>query len=88
MTEVPWKDADICEGTVPQQAILYPRPVVLECQECGWVGYWYPAEDKIDTGYRVCLRDGTRPARSFHVWAVQSWNGNAPQAAPVTGEED
>lgn len=73
----PWHGAQIHEGVIPQQAILYPHPVILECQDCGRAGYWYPDESRIDTRSRMCPEgpDGWRP---FHCWDVENWNGHVP----------
>jgi hypothetical protein len=79
----PWQGAEIHEGTIPQQAALYPRPVILECGDCCRRGYWYPQENRIDTGRRMCP-EGPAGWRPFHAWAVRSWNGHEPQG---TGEK-
>ena len=79
---IPWKDAAVHEGVVPQQEILYPRPVILECADCREPGFWYPAKNTVDSGSRSCQ---TAPgiSRNSHCWGVVSWNGNAPQEAPL-----
>lgn len=74
----PWQAAEIHEGTIPQQAILYPRPVILECQDCMRVGYWYPDESRIDTRSRMCP-EGPVGWRPYHRWTVESWNGHQPE---------
>jgi hypothetical protein len=82
----PWQDAQIHEGTIPQQATLFPRPVILECSDCGKAGYWYPGENRIDTGSRMCPQ---RPSgwRPYHRWTVYSWNGNIP-APGLTSQQE
>jgi hypothetical protein len=80
----PWQNAEIHEGVIPEQAILYPRPVILECEDCGRAGYWYPAESRIDTAGRLCP-EGPGGWRAFHAWTVRSWNGHDPAGA-TTGE--
>lgn len=80
----PWHDAEIREGTVPQQRFLYPRPVVLECRDCYRGGYWYPAGNRIDVTSRMCdTPGGWRP---YHAWGVESWNGNEPVSAADAAE--
>ena len=78
--KIPWKDAAVHEGTIPQQKILYPHPVILECGDCHWTGYWYPRENQINVSGRHCSYGGD------HSWTVYSWNGNAPQEAPLTDD--
>lgn len=82
----PWQGAEIHEGTIPQQATMYPRPVVLECGQCHKPGYWYPAEDRIDTGGRMCF--GETPPRPYHQWDVYSWNGNEPVSGITAADEE
>jgi hypothetical protein len=80
----PWQGAEIHEGVIPQQAALYPRPVILECGDCCRHGYWYPQENRIDTGRRMCPAGGYK-ARPYHLWAVYGWNGHEPiVTAPET----
>lgn len=70
----PWEGAQIHEGTIPQQAILYPLPVLLRCEDCCQTGYWYPGDNRIDTRSGMCPGpDGWRP---YHAWVLRSWNGN------------
>lgn len=77
----PWRGAELHEGTVPQQASLFPRPVVLACRSCGAEGFWYPAENRIETASRHC-HDGEQH-RKGHDWAVYRWNGSVPVDAPL-----
>lgn len=82
---IPWKDAKVHEGTVPNQEDLFPKPVILQCTSCNRIGYWYPEENTVAVRSRSC-QTAPKIFRDRHCWGVFSWNGNAPQEAPLTSD--
>jgi hypothetical protein len=73
----PWDSAVRKRGIIPDQAILYPRPVILMCGECGTRAYWYPKENTIELYSNRC-----HPfVEGGHNWAVLDWNRNAVVSA-------
>lgn len=81
----PWENAEIHEGIAPEQRTLFPRPVVLECQECRIAAYWYPAENRIDVYSRLHRQEYPGGWTSgHHDFAVYSWNGNEAQEGPIS----
>ena len=83
---LPWRDAEIRIGTIPQQASLYPKPVILECEDCMTTGFWYPEDNYIDTTRRMCP-DEDHGQRPYHRWSVAGWNGNAEVDAPMADDD-
>lgn len=81
--DVPWKDAKIVCRVIPQQEMMSPRPVTLQCRDCGDIGYWYPGENEIDIGRRVCFYDSSGHTRGYHLFEVVRWNGNVQVNAPT-----
>lgn len=68
----PWDGATRNLGVIPNQAIMYPRPVILRCRECGVEAYWYPRENTIELYSNHC----ERYVEGGHAWRVLDWNLN------------
>jgi hypothetical protein len=68
----PWDGATRKLGIIPDQAILYPRPVILFCGECAAEAYWYPKANVLELYSNHC----ERYVEGGHSWYVLNWNLN------------